>query len=193
MLCVVDGAKLNSAMKQANIKFTYHDYLLLPDDKRYELVEGELLVVPAPNLFHQSILRELEAILYSYVRKHDLGKIFFAPCDVVLSFENVVQPDLLFVCKERLGILTDDNIQGPPDLIVEILSQATKHRDLNLKRKLYARYGVREYWIVDPEGKTVEVLSWNATGYHTEAAVPHTARMSSSLFPDLDLNLAEIF
>jgi len=180
-------------MKPANIKFTYHDYLLLPEDKRYELVEGELFLVPAPNIPHQGISRELMAVLHRYVRDHDLGKIFYAPCDVVLSSENVVQPDLLFVAKERMSILTYANVQGAPDLAVEILSDSTAQRDLSVKRKLYAKYGVREYWIVDPESKSVEVLSWTETGYRTEAVYPHTARLSSPLFPNLNLNLADIF
>jgi len=180
-------------MKQANVKFTYHDYLLLPGDKRYELVEGDLFVVPAPNLNHQRILRRLGKALLEYVEQHELGEIFYAPCDVVLSAENVVQPDLIFVSQERSGILTAANVQGPPDLGIEILSDATKQRDLSVKRKLYARYGVREYWIVDPDSKTIEVLTWTEAGYRTEAIYPHTARLSSPLFHNLDLNLSEIF
>lgn len=180
-------------MKQANIKFTYNDYVQLPDDKRYELVEGELFLVPAPNLYHQSILRELSVALHQYVRSRDLGQLFFAPCDVVFAEISVVQPDLLFVSKERLAILTDANIQGAPDLVVEILSPSTGQRDVGIKRNLYAKYGVREYWIVDPEAKTVEVLSWTEAGYHTEAVVPRTGKLNSPLFLALNLALAEIF
>ena len=189
----MDGAKVNAIMKQANIKFTYHDYLQLPDDKRYELVEGELFLVPAPNLYHQRISRELAAALHGYLRQHALGEIFYAPCDIVFSEVNVVQPDLIFVSRERMAILTEANVQGAPDLVIEILSPSTGHRDLGIKRNLYAKYGVREYWIVDPESKTVEVLSWTETGYRTEAVVPQTGVLNSSLFPDLNLNLAEIF
>ena len=180
-------------MKQANIKFTYHDYLQLPDDKRYELVEGELFLVPAPNLYHQSVSLEIVAVLYQHVRKYDLGKIFYAPCDVVFSDINVVQPDLIFVSRERLDILAEANVRGAPDLVVEILSPSTGHRDLGIKRSLYAKYGVREYWIVDPDRKTVEVLSWTESGYHTEAVVPETGTLRSALFPGLNLDLAEIF
>jgi len=180
-------------MKQANIKFTYHDYLQLPDDKRYELVEGELYLVPAPNLYHQRISREIVAVLYPHVRKYDLGEVFFAPCDVVFSDISVVQPDLIFVSRERLAILAEANVQGAPDLVVEILSPSTGHRDLGIKRNLYAKYGVREYWIVDPDRKTVEVLSWTESGYRTEAVVPATGTLDSALFPDLELDLAEIF
>lgn len=180
-------------MKQADIKFTYHDYLQLADDKRYELVEGELFLVPSPDLYHQSISMALATALHLHVRNHELGKIFCAPCDVVFSEINVVQPDLLFVSKQRPDILANANVRGSPDLVVEILSPSTGKRDLGIKRTLYAKYGVREYWIVDPESKTVEVLSWTETGYRTEAVVPKIGVLNSGLFPNLNLNLAEIF
>jgi Uma2 family endonuclease len=180
-------------MKQANIKFTYSDYAQLPDDKRYELVEGDFLLVPAPNLRHQRILRELELAIGNYLRSHPVGEIFFSPCDVVLSEINVVQPDLIFVSSERKGILTEANIQGSPDLVVEILSPSTGHRDRGIKQNLYAKYGIREYWIIDPEYKNVEVLSWTETGYCIQAVVPKECMLKSSLFPDLSINLSEIF
>jgi Uma2 family endonuclease len=190
---IVGGASMRNTMRQADIKFTYHDYLQLPDDKRYELVEGELCLVPSPSLYHQRISRELGTALHLYLRKHDLGETFYAPCDVVLSEISVVQPDLIFVSRERLGILAEANVQGAPDLVVEILSPSTGQRDLGIKRSLYAKYGVREYWIVDPEDKTVQVLSWTETGYHTEAVVPKTGTLNSILFADLELKLAGIF
>ncbi len=180
-------------MKQANIKLTYHDYVQLPDDKRYELVEGELFLVPAPRLYHQRILGKLWTSLYSHAEANQLGEVFLAPCDVLFSEATVVQPDLLFVSCERKGILTDANIQGSPDLVVEILSPSTGQRDLGLKRNLYARYGVREYWIVDPDAKTIEVLSLTETGYRTDAVVPWTGTLNSPLFPALDLALTHIF
>ena len=180
-------------MKQANVKFTYHDYLLLPDDKRYEIVEGELLVVPAPCLNHQRILRKLGAAISIYAERKRIGEVFYPPCDVVLSMENVVQPDLLLVANERIGILTAANVQGPPDLAVEILSDATKQRDLNLKRKLYARYGAREYWIVDPDAETIEVLLWSESGYASAGVYAGTDRLSSPLLPELNIPLSEIF
>ncbi len=180
-------------MKQADIKFTCRDYQQLPDDKRYELVEGELYLVPSPTLCHQRVSRQLEMALWTYVRQNALGEIYYAPCDVVLSEISVVQPDLLFVSKERLGILTEANVQGAPDLVVEILSPSTGQRDLGIKRKLYARHGVREYWIVDPEAQTVEVLTWTEGGYCTAAVVPKTDELTSSLFPGLSVKLSEVF
>jgi len=189
----MDGGKLNATMKQADIKFTYSDYAQLPDDKRYELIEGEFYLVPAPYLYHQRILRKFGTAISSHVEDRQLGEVFYSPCDVVLSDNNVVQPDLIFVSQERAAILTEANIQGAPDLVVEILSPSTKKRDLGIKRNLFAKYGVREYWIVDPEAKTVDVLSWTETGYRVEAVFPQTGVLSSSLFPGLKLDLSEIF
>jgi Uma2 family endonuclease len=180
-------------MNPANVRYTYQDYLQLPEDKRYEILDGELNMVPAPNMRHQRLLLEIFDVLFHHVRERKLGEVFIAPCDVVLSDGTVVQPDILFVSKERLGIIGEANITGAPDLVVEILSPSTGQRDLGIKRNLYARYGVREYWIVDPESKTVEVLAWAETGYRTEAFVPETSILKSSLFPDLNLSLTEIF
>ncbi len=180
-------------MRQANIKFTYRDYLQLPDDKRYELVEGELYLVPSPNLDHQRISRQLEMALWLYVSRRHLGEVFYAPCDVVLSEINVVQPDLLFVSAQRRSILTKANVQGAPDLVVEILSASTGQRDLGIKRSLYAKYGVSEYWIVDPEAKIIEVLAWTETGYRTETVTQKNGILNSPLFPSLNLALTDIF
>jgi Uma2 family endonuclease len=180
-------------MKQANIKFTYQDYLLLSDEKRYEILEGDLCIVPAPDVYHQRVSRRLEVALIEHVERYDLGEILDAPCDVVLSQENVVQPDILFISKDRLGIIGKTNIQGPPDLVIEIVSESTRSKDADIKRKLYAKYGVREYWIVDPAAKTVEVLTWSETGYVSTGVYPQTATLSSPELPNLKLSLSRIF
>jgi len=182
-----------NTMKQANVRFNYHDYLQLPEDKRYEILDGELLVVPAPNIRHQTIGLKLTVALYHYITQNRLGLLLAAPCDVLLSQEDVVQPDVIFISGERLRIVGDACVSGPPDLVIEILSARTRGRDLETKRKLYARYGVREYWIVDPDAKTVEVLSWTKAGYRTEALLPASGILSSPLLPDLNLDLSEVF
>jgi Uma2 family endonuclease len=180
-------------MKQADIKFTYQDYLLLTDDKRYEILEGELYVVPSPNTYHQRISLRLAFALYEHVRQENLGEVFAAPYDILLSEVNVVQPDILFISKEHAGIIGENNTTGAPDLVVEILSEGTKSKDLRIKRKVYGKYGVLEYWIVDPEAKAIEVLTRSKTGYMSAGLFPSTSILSSPLFPDLRLNLAEIF
>ena len=156
-------------------------------------MEGELFLVPAPYLHHQQILGKLWTSVYTHAKAKHLGEVFLAPCDVVLCEITVVQPDLLFVSSEHQGILTDANIQGPPDVIAEILSPSTRQRDLGIKRNLYAKYGVLEYWIVDPDAKTVEVLSLTETGYRTFVIVPRTGTLNSPMFPALNLALTDIF
>jgi len=140
-------------------KVTYADYAAMPDDgHRYQVIDGELIMTPAPNEPHQSSLGDLFHVIGDHVRATQAGKVYFAPLDVVLSDENVVQPDLLFISTERLNIITHANVQGAPDLVVEILSPGTAHIDKTDKRDLYARFGVREYWLVSPEAGTIEVL-----------------------------------
>ena len=143
------------------IKYTYADYLETSDDERYELLYGELVMAPAPREIHQSILGRLHIDMGVFLDEHNLGYIYFSPFDVVLSDENVVQPDLLFISNERAHIITPDNIQGAPDLVVEILSPATAERDRNVKFELYAQHGVQEYWIVDPDARSITVFLLN--------------------------------
>jgi Uma2 family endonuclease len=182
-----------TAMRQAKVRYTYNDYLLLPEDKRHEVLDGELYMVAAPNIRHQSVSFNLEVALFRHCKNKKLGRVLHAPCDVILSEEDVVQPDILFVRQERSGIIGEANLKGPPDLVIEILSPATRSRDLELKRKTYARFGVQEYWIVDPDAETVEVLVWGETGYVTVGKHGKSECLSSSLLPDLRLALAEVF
>jgi len=180
-------------MRRANIRFTYSDYLLLPEDKRYEILDGELYVVPAPNTKHQRVSRNLEMALIKHTQDRDLGEILHAPYDVVLSDDNVVQPDILFVRKERAGIIGEANLKGAPDLVIEILSPGTRSKDLELKRKIYWGFGVREYWIADPDLETVEVLSSGEERYITTAVYGKSDFLSSPLLPDFGLPLSQVF
>ncbi len=147
------------------IKFTYADYRNTPDDKRYELLDGDLVMIPAPVTAHQRVSRDLTLLLGQSVEHTGAGEVFVAPLDVVLSDTDVVQPDLLFVSNERAHIITEENVQGAPDLVVEILSPSTAERDQTFKRSLYARHGVKEYWLVDTDAKSVTVLFHNDHGF----------------------------
>jgi Uma2 family endonuclease len=183
----------NATMKRTIVRFNYHDYLQLPEDKRYEILDGELFVVPAPNIRHQEISIRLSTILFQHVRRQKIGRVLEAPCDVVLSEENVVQPDILFVRTERVDIIGEMNILGAPDLVIEILLPATRGKDLEIKRKIYAGYGVQEYWVVDPEAAEVEVLAWSDSGYVSAGLYNASQCLSSPLLPELNLPLREIF
>lgn len=182
---------------QTAIKFNYQDYLQLSEDKRYEIIDGELFMVPSPNEAHQRFLVTLTISLANYVKKNKLGSVYCAPFDVLFSEEDIVQPDIIFVSNKNKKIVTKDNIQGTPDLLVEILSPGTSKRDLGIKKKLYAKNGVREYWIVDPVQETVEVLNLKEGEllgriYHADES-GQTPRLSSSVIQGFDVDIKGIF
>jgi Uma2 family endonuclease len=179
---------------QTPIKFTYEDYKNLPESetKRYELLEGDLVMVPSPSWRHQDISRRLEFRLEAFVEKQQLGVVADAPLDVILG-EDVVQPDILFISQQRSTIIHDEAIRGAPDLVIEILSPATAQRDRTYKKTLYARHGVQEFWLVDPETQTVEVLSLRARGYRRAALYSRDETLESPLLPGLTIPLAEVF
>ncbi len=166
----------------------------MPDDgRRYELIEGEIQMAPAPGTQHQRISRNLEVLLHLHVQERRLGEVLDAPVDVILDRGTVVQPDLLFVSTPRLGMISRRGVEGPPDLVVEILSESTQSLDRGAKRQAYARYGVAHYWIVDPEARVIAELVRRDNEYELRAthAAPGTCR--TILFPDLDLDLARVF
>ncbi|MBC7340642.1 MAG: Uma2 family endonuclease [Firmicutes bacterium] len=165
----------------------------MPAGLRYELVEGDLRMTPSPSTTHQRISRRLELALHAWVEDHDLGEILDAPLDVVLSEHNVVQPDLVYVARERLGIIKEANIQGAPDLVVEILSPNSLEWDRVTKRHLYAKYGVREFWVVDPEGRTIEVAVLRGGDLVTLQVYPVGSVLVSPLLPGFQLPLDQVF
>ena len=183
---------------KVKIKFTYEDYKSLPESEteRYELLEGELVMVPSPSYKHQLTSGNLEFLLRKFVRENDLGIVLNAPFDVVFEEageKKVTQPDIFYISKERTHIIGEDEIQGAPDLIIEIISPRTKERDRGYKRTLYARHGVKEYWLVDPEAKTVEVLTLGEKGFELVKAYQSTEVLSSPLLPGLMIDLKEVF
>jgi len=172
-------------------KLTYEDYASLPDDERCELIDGELIPMPSPTALHQTLLKKL-ALGFMVLESRGLGTMFFAPLDVILSNFDVVQPDLIFISNERAHII-DDYIRGAPDLLVEILSPSTQRRDRIVKRNLYARHGVREYWLIDPYAKTITVLILGANGYNTHAVYGAGDTLTSPTLPGFALNLSDLF
>ncbi len=175
----------------ASLRFTYEDYLLLPEDCRYEIIDGDLFKTPTPGPPHQRIVGNLYLRLCRYVEDHQLGEILVAPCDVVLSPTDIVQPDLLFVAAGRGSIIGEKFISAAPDLVVEVLSPSTEDRDRTLKTKLYARFGVRELWLADPETKRIEVLINSGDGFRREAIFGVGTVLRSALLPGLEIPIAE--
>ena len=144
-------------------KLTYADYEKIPPDGfRHEIIEGEEFMTPSPNLDHQAVVGNIFRIVANHVLSLKLGRVFVAPTDVLLSEHDMVEPDVVFVAEKNLSILKEKNIQGPPDLVVEVLSPSTAAQDRGPKLGLYDRAGVREYWIVDLSGRTVEVREFGS-------------------------------
>jgi Uma2 family endonuclease len=151
---------MRSPEARADTRLTYDDFLLFPDDgKRHEIIDGEHYVTPSPNRRHQQLVGRLHLTIAAYLdSRRGAGEIYLAPFDVVLSRYDVVEPDLLFVASDQADILTEKNVQGPPALVIEVLSRSTRKRDTQSKRRLFERTGVREYWLVDPELDVVQVF-----------------------------------
>jgi Uma2 family endonuclease len=177
----------------SSTKLTYADYVRIPDDGlRHEIIEGEHYVTPAPTTRHQRILRNLSYLVQKHLVEHAIGEMFFAPCDVVLSDVNVLLPDLLFVSNDRSAIITSKNLQGAPSLVVEILSPSTRKRDLHLKRDVYERTGVEEYWVIDPEGAAVDVHVRAGTQFAPPRRYQKAETLTTPLLPGLELPLDKI-
>ena len=176
-----------------NVKFTYEDYCNAPEDKRYELHDGDLILVPSPNQPHQNASLEIATEIKLLVRRTGIGSVFVAPFDVVFSDTDVVQPDVIFVSRERAHIVTRDNIQGAPDLIIEVLSPSAAHRDRTFKRALYARHGVREFWMVDTDVHTIEVLLLGTCGYKVVGVFGAGQTLTSPTLTDFSLSIDELF
>ena len=181
----------------SGVRLTYDDFVQFPDDgKRHELIDGEHVVTAAPNTRHQRVVTRLTGLLWSFLQRHRLGEVFVAPFDVVLSDTDVVEPDLLFVSPARAAdTLTDANMRGAPDLIVEVGSPSTRKVDETTKRRLYERYGVGEYWVADPELDENKV--YRRAGDRFERVALLSAEqgdvLTSPLFPGLELPLTDVF
>jgi Uma2 family endonuclease len=178
----------------ARVILTYDDYAALPDDgRRYELYEGELTVTPAPRPRHQLVIGNLYMLMGQHVRRHGLGEVFLSPIDVILSPITVLQPDLVYVERARLGIVTERAIEGAPTLVVEVLSPSTNVRDRGIKQALYARHGVPYYWIVDPTTRVVQALHRGGGSYETVATLDEAAPAALPPLAGLTLDPAAVW
>ena len=178
-------------------KLSYDDYLRIPEDgRRHEIIDGVHYVTASPATRHQQLVGELYFRIRQFLVEHDLGEVFLSPFDVLFSNIDVVAPDLLYIRRERWSVLTKANVQGSPDLVVEVLSPSTSARDRGIKRDLYERFEVSEYWIVDPDAETIEVFTRHADGRLLTAAELSRAagdELASPLFPGWTVPLDGIF
>jgi Uma2 family endonuclease len=183
-------------MKPTGVKLTWDDYVLFPEDgMRHELIDGEHYVTPAPFLRHQEIVGRLHLAIGNYLMAHPIGRVFVAPLDVILSKFDVVEPDLLYVSNARASELLKDWVRGAPDLVIEVGSESTRKRDETVKRALYERVGVIEYWIVDPEIDVVRIYRRAEDRFGRPAELSRRAGdlLTTELLPGLEMTLDAIF
>ena len=174
-------------------RLTYDDYCLLPNNgRRHEVIDGELFVTPSPRRAHQKVVTQLSRVLGNFVETRICGEVYVAPFDVVFSLFDVVEPDILYVSKERASVVTEKNVQGAPDLVVEVLSATTAEIDRTTKMKLYARYGVQEYWMIDPEECTAEIYRREAGGFERVASLEGSDSLTTPLLPGFSVSLRKL-
>ena len=184
---------------QAPHRWTYSDLVALPDDQlRHELIDGEHFVSPSPATAHQEISKRLFVALNTFVERHRLGEVLYAPFDIKLSAYTVLVPDLVYFTAARFAdVVNEKHATAAPDLVVEILSPGTRRRDLGRKRAVYNRDGAREYWIVDPEARSITVLRRPRSDAGlidvTVHALAGDDALESPLFPGLKLRLRDVF
>jgi Uma2 family endonuclease len=175
-------------------RLTVAEYRNLPETgPRYQLIEGDLYMAPAPDRFHQDISRNLEVMLANYLSAHPIGVLYDAPFDVYLTDIDVFQPDLLIVLNENRRILTDAGAEGAPDFVVEILSAKTRQLDLVNKKRIYARMGVKELWIIDPDQREIVLYRFDQDPIEPVAKLRGQEEVKSPLLPGLAIPLPEIF
>jgi Uma2 family endonuclease len=178
----------------ARTVLTYADYAALPDDgKRYELLDGELFAMPSPSTWHQVIAANLVWALEGYVRARGIGKVLFAPLDIIFADTSVVEPDVIYVDNQRMSLLARRGVEGAPTLLVEVLSPSTTRWDREVKFALYARYGVPFYWIVDPKARVLEAYRLEGSAYVLAMRAIGAAPCGPPPFEDLGLVVDELW
>jgi Uma2 family endonuclease len=179
-----------------NVHLTNEEYRQLPDDgNRYEILDGEIAVTPAPTPVHQTRVGRLHLLLHDWAGKGPGGRVYLAPIDVHLAFDTIVQPDLLWIAPGRVKTLVRDTqgIYGAPDLVVEVLSPGTASRDRTVKAAVYARHGVREYWLVDESDRSITILALVGSELQVLGRAAGDQILASSLSPELVVVPAHIF
>jgi Uma2 family endonuclease len=179
---------------RTDARVTYEQYRNLPETgPRYQLIDGELILSPSPNRRHQEIVARIFVAIFNFLKTHRIGEVYIAPLDVILSNWDAPQPDIIYVCEARKSILVPEGISGAPDLCVEVLSPSSRRLDLGKKRALYARHGVKEYWIVDPEKNTVDVYHLDRDPASPVEKLDAGVTLKTDLLPGFSLSLREVF
>jgi len=180
--------------KRVHVPMTYREFCEVPEDgKRHELIEGEHIVTPAPNPWHQTVSRRLQFTLMQQLELPGIAYVFNAPVDVILSDEDVFEPDLVVFRTSSRRMITKRGIEGRPDLVVEIFSPSTKSQDRYLKGTAYAHWKIPEYWLVDPDHGWVEVYRLEGNRYHLGERYDRVSTLASPEFPEIAVPLAPVF
>ncbi len=185
-------SKRKRKKRETQHQWTYTDYLTLDDEKRYEIIEGELFMAPAPLVFHQEISSELFGMIWTFVKKNELGKVLAAPIDVILSDNSITQPDIVFVAKDNYQVIAKHGLIGPPDFVVEIISPSSIRRDRHQKKMLYEKFGIKEYWIVDPANKSIEQFNIVDGKYELTGFAAEKGTVISQVIDGLEIKVEEI-
>lgn len=182
-----------AALEKTKKQYTYEDYSKLPEGAPYQLIGGELIMTPSPVPYHQIISRKIGFELVKFVEERKLGEVIYAPMDVYLSETETYQPDIIFISKERLNIIGEKKIEAAPDLVIEILSESTAYYDLKHKKRIYESSGVKEYWIVDPMEKSIEVYENINSEFKIHSQALKSGRVSSKLLEGFGVDVEKIF
>ena len=177
-----------------DVRLTVQDYLNIPeeDENRYELINGELYMAPAPSWEHQESSGNLYSILRAFVLANLLGRVVYSPIDMFLSDGDVFQPDIVFISNERLGIIHSDGIHGAPDLVIEVLSPGTERIDRTLKSERYEMFDVSEYWQANPIAKTILVLRARDGAFERVGLFTEGMTLETPLLPGLRVDVSEV-
>jgi Uma2 family endonuclease len=182
------------SMKAVQSHLTYPELRLMPDDgKRYELIDGEVFATPSPNERHQRVVGNLFVSFYNHASPRNLGRVYFAPFDVVFGEKTALQPDLLFVSTAKLGIIGPEYVLGAPDLVVEVLSSYRQSYDRVTKLEQYALCGVAEYWIVDPIAESVEIYVLVGSRYEPKSVFAGDDILQTPFLPGWGIPVRDLF
>ena len=188
------STSISQSIPPGKIVLTYDEYCQLPNDRnRYEILDGELSVTPAPAAKHQIALGNLHRILSIHVFANHSGRLMLAPTDLILAATTVVQPDLIYIGKDRSHIVTERGVEGTPTLVIEILSPSTHSNDRQAKAQLYAKYGVPHYWLLDPDLHFLEAYELSGTHYTLIVKAQGDDVFTTSVFPGLSFQVNEFW
>lgn len=180
-------------LEESKEKYTYEDYDRLPEGAPHQLINGELIVTPAPTTNHQRIIGRLHILLVEYIDANPCGEVLLSPIDVYFSETETYQPDLIYISKDRRNIVGKQKIESAPDLVIEVLSPSTAYYDLHRKKEVYQQSGVLEYWIVDPIERSVEVYENSDRRYNLVKKYTDDNVLESVLLKGLKVPLKKVF